>query len=127
MKIAVLIARILLGLVFFIFGLNCFFNFIPAQLPPGDAGAMMALMFKHGWFAFFGVLYIVGGLLILIGRFVPIGLVILGPILVNIVLFHLTFHVPGLSIASVFVLLEIFLIYAYREHFKALFTPGWIR
>ena len=127
MKIAVIIARILLGLVFVVFGLNVFHPFIPGPLPPGDAGVMMGLMFKHGWFTFFGVLYILAGLLILIGRFVPIGLVILGPILVNIVLFHVSFHVPGLAGASVFVVLEIFLIYAYREHFKALFTPGWIR
>jgi len=127
MKIAVLIARILLGLVFFAFGLNFYIHFMPAQLPPGDAGTLMGVMFKHGWFAFYSVLFVVGGLLVLIGRFVPIGLVLLGPILVNILLFHVTLNPSGIWPGLVLTVLEIFLIYAYREHFKALFTPGWIR
>ena len=127
MKTAVLIARILLGLVFFVFGLNFYLHFIPAQLPPGDAGTLMGLMFKHGWFTFYGLLYVVGGLLILIGRFVPIGLVLLGPIIVNILLFHVTFDLAHIGMGIVVAVLEIFLIYAYREHFRPLFTPGWIR
>lgn len=127
MKISVLIARIVLGLAFFVFGLNFYFNFIPAQLPPGDAGTLMSVMFKHGWFAFYGLFYVVGGLLILIGRFVPIGLVLLGPILVNILLFHATLNPSGIGPGLVLTVLEVFLIYAYREHFKALFTPGWVR
>jgi uncharacterized membrane protein YphA (DoxX/SURF4 family) len=127
MKIAVLIARILLGLIFVVFGLNIYFHFIPMETPPGDMGVLMELMFKHGWFTFYGILYVVGGLLLLIGRFVPIGLVLLGPIIVNILLFHLTFYPAGIGPGAVAAVLEIFLIYAYREHFKALFTPGWVR
>lgn len=127
MKTAVLIARILLGLVFFVFGLNFYIHFIPAQLPPGDAGVLMQMMFKHGWFTFYGLLYIAGGLLILIGRFVPVGLVLLGPIIVNILLFHVAFDLAHIGMGIVVAVLEIFLIYAYREHFKPLFTPGWIR
>jgi len=127
MKIAVLVARILLGLAFFVFGLSFYIHFMPQQLPPGDAGTLMSMMFKHGWFSFYGLFYVVGGLLILIGRFVPIGLVLLGPILVNILLYHVTFNLSGIWPGLVLTVLEIFLIYAYREHFKALFTPGWIR
>ncbi len=121
MKIAVLIARILLGLVFFVFGLNFFLNFIPAQMPPGDAGQLMVLMFKHGWFYFIGLLYVVGGLLVLIGRYVPIGLVLLGPILVIILLYHITFDLQHIGMGLVVAALEIFLIWAYRAHFRALF------
>ena len=121
MKIAVLIARILLGLVFVVFGLNFYFPFMPAQLPPGDAGTLMGLMFHHGWFTFIGLLYVIGGLLVLIGRFVPIGLVLLGPIIVIILLFHITFAPstigPGLVVAA----LEIFLIYAYHDRFRGIY------
>jgi putative oxidoreductase len=127
MKIAVLIARILLGLMFLVFGLNVYFHFIPMQPMPGDMGTLMMLMFNHGWFTFYGLFYVVGGLLILIGRFVPIGLVLLGPVIVNILLFHVTFNPSGIGMGLVAALLEVFLIYAYREHFKALFTPGWVR
>ena len=127
MKIAVVIARVLLGLIFVVFGLNIYFNFIPSPPMSGDVGTLMGLMFKHGWFTFYGLLYIVGGLLLLIGRFVPIGLVLLGPIIVNVLLFHLTFNPSGIGPGLLVTVLEIFLIYAYREHFKALFTSGWIR
>lgn len=123
MKIAVLIARILLGLVFFVFGLNVFLHFMPMQLPPGDAGQLMGLMFKHGWFYFTGLLYVVGGLLLLIGRFVPIGLVLLGPIIVIILLFHVTLAPEGIGPGLVVAALEVFLIYAYRAHFRPLFHP----
>ena len=101
MKIAVLIARILLGLMFLVFGLNVYFHFIPMQPMPGDMGTLMMLMFSHGWFTFYGLFYVVGGLLILIGRFVPIGLVLLGPIIVNILLFHVTFNPSGIGLGLV--------------------------
>src|ERR1700751_3600268 len=90
MKIAVLIARVLLGLVFLVFGLNIYFHFIPQPPPPGDAGVMAGLMFQHGWFTFFGILYIIAAVLLLVGRFIPLGLVLLAPIIVNILLFHIT-------------------------------------
>jgi putative oxidoreductase len=121
MKIAVLIARVLLGLVFVVFGFNIFLNFIPNQTMPGDAGALAGLMFQHRWFHFFGVLYIVGGLLLIIGRFIPIGLVLLGPIIVNILLFHITLAPSGIGPGLVCAVLEIFLIYAYRSAFRPLF------
>ena len=80
MKIAVLIARILLGLMFTVFGLNGFFHFLPMQLPPGDAGTLFTIMFKYGWFTFFSLLYVIAGVLLLIGRYIGVALTILGPI-----------------------------------------------
>jgi putative oxidoreductase len=121
MKIAVLIARVLLGLVFVVFGLNIFLHFIPDQPMPGDAGTLAMLLFQHRWFHFFGVLYIVGGLLLIVGRFIPIGLVLLGPIIVNILLFHITLAPSGIGPGLVCAVLEIFLIYAYRSAFRPLF------
>jgi uncharacterized membrane protein YphA (DoxX/SURF4 family) len=121
MKIAVVIARVLLGLVFLIFGLNMFFHFMPAPPPPGDAGVLAGVMFQHGWFLFFGVLYVIAGLLLLIGRYVPVALVLLGPIIVNILLFHLTLAPSGIVPGAVCAVLEIFLIYAYWPAFERIF------
>jgi putative oxidoreductase len=122
MKIAVLIARILLGLVFLVFGLNVYLTFLPQQLPPGDAGVISGLMFAHRWFHFYGLLYIIASVLLLIGRYVPVGLVILGPILVNILLFHLTLVPSGIGPGLFCSLLEVFLIYAYWPAFRGIFT-----
>jgi putative oxidoreductase len=120
MKIAVVIARILLGLVFLVFGLNFYFHFIPQQPMPGDAGAIGMLMFTHGWFTFYGILYVVAGILLLVGRFVPLGLLLLGPIIVNILLFHITLAPSGIGPGLVCALLEIFLIYAYWPAFAGI-------
>jgi putative oxidoreductase len=67
---------------------------------------------------------LIGGLLLLVGRFVSIGLVLLGPILVNILLFHILFHAPGIITGLVCTLLEIFLIWVYRSSFRGLFIPA---
>jgi hypothetical protein len=95
--------------------------FKPMPMPPGDAGAFSSLLFAHKWFVFLGILYIIAGLLLLIGRYVPIALVILGPILVNVLLFHITFAPSGIMPGLVCTVLEIFLIYAYWPAFRALF------
>ncbi len=121
MKIAVLIARILLGLMFTVFGLNVFLHFIPAPPPSGDAGVFAGLLFKYGWFNFIGALYIIAGVLLLIGRYVGIALTILGPIIVVILMFHITMLPEGLGIAVLVALLEIFLIYAYWGHFRGVY------
>ena len=122
MKIAVLIARILLGLIFTIFGLNAIHPFMPMQMPPGDAGTLIGIMFAHGWFYFIGLLYVIAGVLLLIGRYVGIALTILGPIIVVILLFHITLLPQGIGMALFTAALEIFLIYAYRNHFGDIFS-----
>jgi putative oxidoreductase len=121
-KIATLIARILLGLIFTVFGLNVFLHFLPMTLPPGDAGAMMGLMVAHGWFNFIGLLYVIAGVLLLIGRYVGIALTILGPIIVVILLFHITLLPRDIGMGLFAAMLEIFLIYAYRNHFGDIFS-----
>jgi putative oxidoreductase len=123
MKIAVIIARILLGLPFLIFGLNNFFHFIPMQPIPGDAGVLVTIMYTHGWLIFHGLLYVIAGGLLVAGRYVPVGLVILGPIIVNILLFHVTLAVPGIGMGLLCAVLELFLIYAYWPAFRGIFTP----
>ena len=117
MKIAVLIARILLGFMFAVFGLNGFFHFIPMQLPPGDPGTLFTIMFKYGWFTFISSLYVIAGVLLLIGRDIGVALTILGPIIVVILLYHITMDPKGLPMALFVALLEVFLIYAHWHHF----------
>jgi putative oxidoreductase len=121
MKIAVVIARVLLALPFLIFGANGFFHFFNPPLPPGDAGALTTIMFTHGWITFHSLLYLIAAVLLLVGRYVPVALVILGPFLVNILLFHITL-LPGIFPGLICTALEIFLIWAYWPAFRGIFT-----
>jgi putative oxidoreductase len=105
MKIASLIARVLLGLIFLVFGLNGFLHFIPMPPPTGVAGQFFGSIFaSHYWVVIFGV-QTIGGLLLLSNRFVPLALVILGPVLVNIFFFHALMAPAGLPLAIVVVVL----------------------
>jgi len=77
MKIATIIARVLLGLAFVVFGLNFFLNFIPAPPPPpGLAGDYFKVFAASGYTHVVGAMQLLSGLLLLIGRFVPLGLTI---------------------------------------------------
>lgn len=122
MKIAALICRILLGLVFFVFGLYKFFPMNPASIPPGDPGAFSLLMIHHHWMAVVGVFEMIGGLLLLSGRFVPLGLTLLAPICVNVLLFGILFLPQTLVTGGLVAIIELFLLYAYRSYFAPLFT-----
>jgi uncharacterized membrane protein YphA (DoxX/SURF4 family) len=121
----ILVARIVLGLLFFAFGLIGVLNLVKAQLPAGDAGVFVGVLMTHGYMKFVSLLEVIAGLLLLVGRFVPLGLVILGPILVNILLYHILLEPQGVAIGAVATVLEIFLIWAYRLSFRGLFdaTP----
>ncbi len=125
MRKVVLIARILLGLLFFVFGLNGLLHFLPMHPAPGDAGMLGAIMARHGWLQFVSVLQVIGGLLLLVGRYVPLGLVILTPIIVNILLFHLLLT-GGSEIApgGIAAILDLFLLWAYRRSFRGLFDAA---
>jgi len=123
MKIVTIGCRILLGLVFVVFGLNVFLQFIKMPPPAGDAGALMTIMFTHGWFKVIGTLEVLGGLLLLSGYCVPLGLTILAPILLNIVVFHSLFAPAGLAFALFYTLMELYLIYAYKACFEPILNP----
>jgi len=122
MKIAVLIARVLMGLVFTFAGVMKFMPMQPGQIPPGDAGAMAALMMAHRWLLFYGLVEAVSGLLLLSGRFVPLALTLLAGLIVNITLFNATLMPAMIPIALVLGVLEIFLVWAYRESFAGIFN-----
>jgi putative oxidoreductase len=90
MKIVGAIARYLLGLMFLVLGLNMFLNFIPSgPLPTGQAGVFFGVLFATHYMYAVGAVMVVSGILFLLNRFVALGLTLLGPVLVNILLFHL--------------------------------------
>ncbi|MEO7724646.1 MAG: hypothetical protein ABIU29_08175 [Chthoniobacterales bacterium] len=121
MKIATLVARILLGLMFVVFGLNGFLHFIPMSPPPGEAARQFGTaLATTGYFNVVFFLQILGGALVLLG-WVPLGLVILFPIIVNIVLFHVCMAPDGLLMACVVSLLALFLLWSYWKNFASLF------
>jgi putative oxidoreductase len=124
MKVLTLIARILLGLIFVVFGSNAFLHFIPMPPPPqGLAGDYVRVFIASGYGYVVAILQIIGGLLLLIGRFVPLGLTILGAIIVNILIFHTLMAPEGFAPALVVTVLEIFLIWRYRTAFTGLVRP----
>jgi putative oxidoreductase len=124
MKVVTIIARILLGLIFVVFGSNAFLHFLPMPpLPQGPAGEYLHAFFVSGYVYVIGGLQVIGGLLLLIGRFVPLGLTILGAIIVNIWLFHLLMAPEGLPPAIVVTVLQLFLVWRYRSAFAGLIQP----
>ena len=123
MKIAVLIARLLLGLVFLVFGLNGFLNFIPVgQLPSGLAGQFVTALLQSHYVQAVCAFEVAGGALLLSNRYVPLGLTLLGPIIVNILLYHLLLFHMGVGIAVVVAILWGIVALYHRQSFAGLFV-----
>ena len=124
MKYAIIIARILLGLVFVVFGSNAFLHFIPVPPMQGQAGAFMGALLNSGYVYVIAILQVGGGLCLLIGsRFVALGLTLLGPVIVNIVLYHIFLDRSGLPVGLVVAVLALFLLWIYRYKFPSIFQP----
>jgi uncharacterized membrane protein YphA (DoxX/SURF4 family) len=124
MKILTIIARILLGLIFVLFGSNGFLHFLPMPpLPQGVTGEYLHAFFASGYVYVISGFQVAGGLLLLIGRFVPLGLTILAAIIVNIWAFHLLMAPEGLPPAVVVTILELFLVWSYRDRFAGILRP----
>jgi len=123
MKILTLIARLLLGLIFFVLGLNGFLNFLSmGPMPSGLAGQFIgALMLSH-YFWVVAALQVAGGALLLVNRFVPLGLVLLGPVIVNILCYHLFLNPTGIALAIVVTILWLIVFYAHRQYFSGIFV-----
>jgi hypothetical protein len=125
MSKTVLVCRILLGLIFFLFGLNGILHFISAALPHGDAGIYLAILMAHKVIIVVSLFQLIAGLLLMVGRFVPLALTVLAPIIVNILLFHFLIEAPPVLNEMIPVLLvtvlELFLLFVYRRSFRGLF------
>lgn len=115
------IARILMGLMFFVFGLNGFLNFIPPPKEgmPEGAMAFAGAMMKTGYLMqLIKGTEVIVGLLLLLNRFVPLALALIAPVVVNIVAFHAFLAPSGLCMAIVILFLELYLAWAYRAAYR---------
>src|SRR5258706_14213230 len=118
MKIATIISRVVLGLIFVTFGLNMFLNFIHMPPPPeGPAREFMTALFMSHYLYVVGALQVVGGLILLSGRWIPLGLTLLGPVIVNILCFHVLMAPAGFPMGIVVLLFALFLLWDYRGNF----------
>jgi hypothetical protein len=118
MKIAALIARFLLGIIFLVFGLNGFLHFIPMGAPPpGPAGSFMGALFVSHYTVFVFGLQLVVAVLFLLDRYVPLALILVAPVIVNIVLFHALMAPSGLPLAILVTVLWLLLAYSVRSAF----------
>ena len=122
MKIASTIARYLLGLIFLVFGLNGFLHFIPMPPPKGLAAQQFggAIFMSHYWVVIFGI-QVIGAVLLLVNRFVPLALVLLGPVIFNIFFFHALMAPAGLGLAIVMAVLWILVFLNVRSAFAGIF------
>jgi putative oxidoreductase len=112
------IARVLLGTIFVVFGLNYFLHFIPLPPPRGDAATFMSALAGSGYLMeLVHIIEVLGGIALLANRFVPLTLAILAPIIVNIAAFHARYAPSGLPLAILLVVLEFYLAWSYRRAF----------
>ena len=120
MKTASTIARYLLGVIFLIFGLNGFLHFIPQPPPTGVAlQFFIAVSVSHFMAAIFGV-QILGGVLLLLNRYVPLALALLAAVIFNIVVFHITMAPSGLPLALFVTVLWLLATVNVRPAFKGI-------
>jgi uncharacterized membrane protein YphA (DoxX/SURF4 family) len=125
------LARIMMGLAFLVFGLNGFLHFIPepkTPMPEG-AGAFAGALMKTGYmFPLIMGIQLLVGVLLLLNRFVPLALVLIMPILVNIIAFHVFLQPAGFVPGAVLMALELYLAWVYRKAYCPMLemrvTPG---
>src|SRR5580693_8685143 len=117
-RLAPTAARFVLGLVFFIFGLNGFLQFLPTPPAPEKALAFLGALAATGYmFPLIKSVEVIGGALLLSNRFVPLALALVAPNVVNIVLFHAVLAPGGLPVALFVLALELFTAWSYRDAF----------
>ncbi len=111
-------ARLLLGFIFTLFGLNGFLDFLHMPPPTGAALSFLSGLGASGYFfPLMSATQLISGILLLAGRFVTLALLLLAPVIVNIVLFHLSIERSGIPLAAVVLVLESFLAWSYRDTF----------
>ena len=122
-RYAPVVARILMGLPLFVFGLNGFFNFIPppsTPLPERAAEFAGALMKSGYMMPLIGTTLLGVGALLLANRFVPLALALFAPFIVNSIAFHLCLEPSGRMMAAIFLALELYLAWSYRQAFRTM-------
>ena len=122
MKTLILIARSLLGLMFLVFGLNGFLHFLHQPMPTGLALQYLSVMSASHYMVPVFLLQVVGGALLLANRFVPLALVLLGPVIVNILLYHTLMAPAGLPPGLVALVLWLIVFSSVRSAFAGIFA-----
>ena len=117
-----LLVRIVLGIMLVVFGSNKFLHFIPLPIPTGSAGDFMNSLGATGYiFPFVGILEVLIGGMLLMKKWVAFALILLAPISINILLFHLFLDIPGVAIALLVSILNAILIYKHWKQYTPLF------
>jgi hypothetical protein len=117
------VARVMLGLIYLVFGLNFFFHFLPNSAPQGKAAGFVTGLFQSEYFfPFMKAVEVVAGLLLILRFYVPLLLVVLMPISLNILLFHIFLAPSGIGLSAVIIALQLFLAWQYRSSYRNLFV-----
>lgn len=117
------IARLLLGLIFTVFGANMWLHFIPIPPPPeGPAKDFMFAIYGSGFLTVVKVLEVIGGVLLLTGRFTNLALTLLGPVVVNIALYHFFLVKGGYEMPLVLGVLSLVALAGRKDFLSAIFN-----
>ena len=122
MKITSVIARFLLGLIFLVFGLNGFFHFLPMSPPPSGTAAaqFFGALYVSNYLVVIFLIQIIGAILLLLNRYVPLALTLLAAIIVNVLLFHLLMAPSGLPLAIIVTVLWVLVFLNVHSAFSGL-------
>jgi putative oxidoreductase len=120
-RIAYTIARLLLGAIFLFFGSNLFLNFLHAPMPTGTMGQFAGALSTSHYFYPVAFFQLVPAVLLLLNRYVPLGLTLLAPVIVNICLVHILMAPSGLPVAALVVILWLLVFYRVRSAFAGIF------
>jgi putative oxidoreductase len=122
MKIAALIARILLGLIFVFFGLNGFLQFLSGPLPPGLAGQFIGALMQSHYVLFVSAVQVISGVLLLVNRYVPLALVLAAAEIANILAFHIFMAPSQIFMALLVAILWTIVFVQQRQYLACLFV-----
>src|SRR6202790_1517770 len=125
MKTASSIAQYLAGVIFLVFGLNGFLNFIPMPPPGGIAGQFLGVLYASHYLWVIFAFQVIAGVLLLVNRYVPLAVAILAPVLVNILTFHALMAPSGLPLALFMAILWVAIFIEVRPAFSGLFQSRW--
>ena len=125
MRTAFVIARYLAGAIFLVMGLNGFLNFIPLPPPGGVAGQFMGALYVSHYLWVIFAFQVIGGLLLLVNRYIPLAAAVLAPVIVNILTFHVLMAPSGLPLALFVAALWVAIFIEVRPAFSGLFQSRW--
>jgi hypothetical protein len=120
MKIVVMIARLLLGAIFVVFGMNVYLHFLPMQMPTGVALEFLGALASTHYLYVIAVFEVIPGLFLLFNRFVVLGLALLAPVVFNILVFHILMAPSGALLAVIVAMLWMLVFHRHRSAFSFL-------